>query len=295
MIPLQSNPLFRHLFLLYSPCNDPFWCTTPCTNQLLRIGMNAFSLSLCILYHYSTHTIKSQQLEVVYVIIESSPAWQWETPKSYPTIDTQTNKSCHTQSIHESDSRRSRNSSTTLHVFPQPQSHHREPWRWYPQSCSNDMPSFTDDSLSSPSTPSRISHCPRYSSPRQEPRHANDAGAHAQSQCVASVHPKGSFPARRQTCYNPSGRTGWNCPPFPPFHSSCSHCVHTSDSREWCQRTIPSFMTSEPISINSLLRQFGPIQWWLWFLISFQIACIPMKQYWCQSDNPLLPFSRTIP
>ena len=28
----------------------------------------------CILYHYSTHTIKSQQLEVVYVIIESSPA-----------------------------------------------------------------------------------------------------------------------------------------------------------------------------------------------------------------------------
>ena len=44
------------------------------------------------------------------------------------------NQTCHyhTQSIHESDSRKSRNSSTTPHVFPQPLSHHREPWRWYP-------------------------------------------------------------------------------------------------------------------------------------------------------------------
>ena len=46
-----------------------------------------YSLSL----FYSHH--QSQPLEVVYVIIESSPAWQWETPKSYPTTDTQTNKS----------------------------------------------------------------------------------------------------------------------------------------------------------------------------------------------------------
>ena len=80
LIPIHHNDpssieftLFRHLFPFYSPFIDPFWCTTPCTNQLLRIGMNAFSLSLCILYHYSTHTIKSQPLEVVYVIIESSP------------------------------------------------------------------------------------------------------------------------------------------------------------------------------------------------------------------------------
>ena len=43
--------LFRHLFPFYSPFSYPFWCTTTCTNQLLRIGMNAFSLSLCILYH----------------------------------------------------------------------------------------------------------------------------------------------------------------------------------------------------------------------------------------------------
>ena len=64
---------FLNIFPFSSPCNDPFWCTTPCTNQLLRIGMNAFFSFTCILYHYSTHTIKSQPLEVVYVIIESSP------------------------------------------------------------------------------------------------------------------------------------------------------------------------------------------------------------------------------
>ena len=34
------------MFPFSSPCNDPFWCTAPCTNQLLRIGMNAISLSL---------------------------------------------------------------------------------------------------------------------------------------------------------------------------------------------------------------------------------------------------------
>ena len=51
-----------------------------------------YSLSL----FYSHH--QSQPLEVVFVIIESSPAWQWETPKSDPTIDTQTNP-YHTQSI----------------------------------------------------------------------------------------------------------------------------------------------------------------------------------------------------
>ena len=221
--------------------------------------------------------------------------------KSYPTIDSQTNKSL--SHIIHLPSNQTRIILTTLQqlLMSSLSRYHTIVNNKDPQSCSNDAPlspPCTYESVSSPSTPLRTSpdfHYPTHSSSRQEPRHANDAGAYAQSQCVASVHPKGSFPARRQTCYNPSGRTGWNCPPFPPFHSSCSHCVHTSDSREWCQRTIPSFMTSEPISINSLLRQFGPIQWWLWFLISFQIACIPMKQYWCQSDNPLLPFSRTIP
>ena len=77
---------------------------------------------------------------------DSSHAWQWETSKSDPTIDTQTNKSYHTQSIHESGSRKSRNSSTTPHVFPEPHTHHREPW--YPQSCLNDVspsPQYTCD------------------------------------------------------------------------------------------------------------------------------------------------------
>ena len=68
------------------------------------------------------------------------------------------------------------------------------------------VPSFTDDSLSTPSTPSRISHCPRYSLLRQEPRHADDAEAHGKSQCVASVHPKGMLQARQQTCRSPSGK-----------------------------------------------------------------------------------------
>ena len=94
-----------------------------------------------------------------------------KTPDITSTIATQTNKSYHTQSIHEPDSRKSRNSSTTLHVFPQPLSHHREPWRWYLQSCSNDVPSLTDESLSTPSTPSRTypdSRCSTHSSPRPE-------------------------------------------------------------------------------------------------------------------------------
>ena len=50
-----------------------------------------------------------------------------KAPDITSTIATQTNNHYHTQSIHESDSRKSRNSSTTPRVFPQPLSHHREP------------------------------------------------------------------------------------------------------------------------------------------------------------------------
>ena len=162
MIPLQSNhpisTLVSILFtmqwsiLMYNP-------TPKSITQNWKECLFSFTLYSLSLVYPNNHNPPSHSKSHT----DSSPAWQWETPKSDPTIDTQTNKSCHTQSIHESGSRYCRNSSTTPHVFPQPQSHHREPWRWYPQSCSNDMPSFTDDSLSTPSTPSRISHCPRYS------------------------------------------------------------------------------------------------------------------------------------
>ena len=75
--------------LMYNPMHKSI---TQNWNECL-FSFTLYSLSL----FYSHH--QSQPLEVVFVIIESSPAWQWETPKSYPTIDTQTNP-YHTQSIY---------------------------------------------------------------------------------------------------------------------------------------------------------------------------------------------------
>ena len=64
--------LFRHLFLLYSPFSYPFWWITPHLNQSFNSWVKQSSSTLYSLSLFYPHH-KSQPLEVVYVIIESSP------------------------------------------------------------------------------------------------------------------------------------------------------------------------------------------------------------------------------
>ena len=55
MIPLQSNPLFRHLFPFSSPCNDPFWWITPHLNQSFNSWVKQFSSTLYSLSLFYPH------------------------------------------------------------------------------------------------------------------------------------------------------------------------------------------------------------------------------------------------
>ena len=149
MIPLQSNPLFRHLFPFYSPFIDPFWCTTPCTNQLLRIGMNAFSFTR-ILYHSSTQTIithhPTRSRTLIHHLLGNG-----KPPNPTPLLILKQIPITHNPFTHKPYSHNTHNSSTPC-VFPEPLSHHREPRRWYhcPQSCSNDAPLSPPCAVDSP-------------------------------------------------------------------------------------------------------------------------------------------------
>ena len=122
-------------------------------------------------------------------------------------------------------------------MFPQPLSHHREPWRWYLQSCSNDVPSFTDDSLSTPSTPSRTSpdaHCPTHSSLRPEEGSRDCDNA---KRCFWP--PNTAFPTAPRSVSNRSGISllSPNTTPPPTLHLPAFSPHRAGDCIEWFQRT----------------------------------------------------------
>ena len=123
--------LFGDWIPFYSPCSYPFWFITPFLN-LLTWNMNEFFHSVFSVSILPTPSKPIQYESHIHNHELNHPYSAVEAPDIIYTIATQPNKSYHTQSIHESDSRKSRNSSTTPRMFPQPLSHHREPWRWYP-------------------------------------------------------------------------------------------------------------------------------------------------------------------
>ena len=122
--------LFGDWIPFYSPCSYPFGFITPFLNPL-ETWMNSFTLySLSPFY---PHTQNLSNMSLTFMIMHwIIPTQQWNHLILHPLLILKQTSHYHTQSIHESDSRKSRNSSTTPRVFPQPLSHHREPRWWYP-------------------------------------------------------------------------------------------------------------------------------------------------------------------